>query len=231
MKTFARQIRQALGVAEMDGDREQERRQKVEARLAEPLAPAMASSDCPAGDDLVRRFADMLEEQAASVTFVPAGKSVVAQIGGFLKRHDLPLQVRCGSDALFEKSGLLQQDEIAVQCGTPRAGDLVSLTHAFAGAAETGTLFVASGPDNPVTLSFLPETNLVLVRKQDIVWSYEEAWQRLPGVGAHGPRAVDMPRTVNMISGPSRTADIEQTLIMGAHGPRRLHVLVISGVF
>ena len=74
------------------------------------------------------------------------------------------------------------------------------------------------------TVNFLPEIHMVLIRTSDIVGSYEEAWDRLRGV--YGERS--LPRSVNLISGPSRTADIEQTIVMGAHGPRRLLVLILG---
>ena len=100
----------------------------------------------------------------------------------------------------------------------------MGLSHAIAGAAETGTLFLISGPDNPSTLNFLPETHAVVVLAGDIVGSYEEGWTKLRALSGNGT----MPRTVNLVSGPSRTADIEQTIVMGAHGPRNL-IVVIAG--
>ena len=84
---------------------------------------------------------------------------------------------------------------------------------------------LTSGPDNPTTLNFLPDTHIVVVDAKDIAGDYEAVWQRLRerfGAGL-------MPRTVNLITGPSRSADIAQILILGAHGPRRLHVLIVGG--
>ena len=53
---------------------------------------------------------------------------------------------------------------------------------------------------------------------------YEDAWDRLRAAEGEGR----LPRTVNFITGPSRTGDIEQTIQMGAHGPRRLHVILVE---
>ena len=94
-------------------------------------------------------------------------------------------------------------------------------SHAFAGVAESGTLVLTSGADNPTTLNFLPDTHIIVVAAADIVGDYETLWQKLRERGT-------LPRTVNWITGPSRSADIEQTLILGAHGPRRLHVMVVG---
>ena len=98
------------------------------------------------------------------------------------------------------------------------------VSRAFGAVAETGTLVLTSGADNPTTLNFLPEAHMVLINASDVLGSYEEAWDRLRTVYGEAT----LPRTVNMISGPWRTADIEQTLVRGAHGPRRLHVMVVG---
>jgi L-lactate dehydrogenase complex protein LldG len=102
--------------------------------------------------------------------------------------------------------------------------DLVALSHAFAGVAETGTLVLLSGPENPTTLNFLPDTHIVMVKAEDVAGDYESVWRRLRAIYSHH----HMPRTVNLVTGPSRSADIEQTLILGAHGPRALHILVVG---
>jgi L-lactate dehydrogenase complex protein LldG len=109
--------------------------------------------------------------------------------------------------------------------GQAQPNDEVGLSHAIAAVAETGTLVLASGPDNPVTLNFLPETHIVVVEDKNIVGPYEDAWVKVRA--RFGDRL--MPRTVNMISGPSRTADIGGKLVLGAHGPRRLCVIIAKG--
>ena len=98
------------------------------------------------------------------------------------------------------------------------------MSRAVVAAAETGTLFLVSGTDNPTTLNFLPEAHTILIAASEIVGSYEEAWDRLRAIYGQGT----LPRTVNLISGPSRTADIEQTIVRGAHGPSRLLVLILG---
>jgi L-lactate dehydrogenase complex protein LldG len=108
--------------------------------------------------------------------------------------------------------------------GAAEAEDVASLSRAVAAAAETGTLFLVSGPDNPTTLAFLPELHTILIRAEDILGSYEDAFDRLRALYGGGA----LPRSVNMISGPSRTADIEQTIVRGAHGPKRLHVVLLG---
>jgi len=98
------------------------------------------------------------------------------------------------------------------------------VSHASAAVAETGTLVLTSGPDNPTTLNFLPDVHIVVVDAADIASDFETVMARLRERYGTGT----MPRTVNMITGPSRSADIEQTLLLGAHGPRKLHVIVVG---
>ena len=93
---------------------------------------------------------------------------------------------------------------------------------AFAGIAETGTLALVSGPANPTTLNFLPDNHIVVLRKEDILSDYESVFARLRTAYGKG----GAPRTLNFVTGPSRSADIEQTLLLGAHGPRRLHIVI-----
>ncbi|MGH7055097.1 MAG: LutC/YkgG family protein, partial [Stellaceae bacterium] len=110
-----------------------------------------------------------------------------------------------------------------IRRGRAEASDPASLTPAFAAIAETGTLMLISGAETPTTLNFLPDTHIVILHERQIVAAYEDAWDRLRArAGAR------LPRTVNFITGPSRTADIEQHLELGAHGPRRLHIVMVA---
>ena len=100
--------------------------------------------------------------------------------------------------------------------------DLVGITGAFCAIAETGSLMLLSGPDTPAAVSLLPETHIAILDVSRIVPGMEEAWTLLKSQQSAVPRAV------NFISGPSRTADIEQTIIIGAHGPYRVHVILVG---
>ena len=82
-----------------------------------------------------------------------------------------------------------------------------------------------AGPEGPTTLNFLPENHVVVLKKSELVGAYEDAWDRLRD--AVGPDGL-LSRVVNMITGPSRTGDIEQTIELGAHGPLRLHILLVD---
>ncbi len=125
--------------------------------------------------------------------------------------------------------GWERQPLLAIRRGKAEPSDEVGVTVAFSAIAETGTLMLLSGPETPTTLNLLPETHIVVLRESQIVGAYEEAWARLRLARGGEGGAVAMPRTVNFITGPSRSADIEQQLQMGAHGPRRLHIVLVEG--
>jgi L-lactate dehydrogenase complex protein LldG len=112
---------------------------------------------------------------------------------------------------------------LRVSAGVPTGAEAVGLAAAACAIAETGTLMLTSGSGRPASLNFLPETFLAVLPVNRIAPALEDAWDRLrrlvPGT---------LPRTVNFINGPSRTGDIEQKLQMGAHGPRRVHILMIE---
>jgi L-lactate dehydrogenase complex protein LldG len=215
-------IRRSLGVS----GREAPRRKTVNDRIAgHPSGVVPARAALP-GPERVALFMSMVKAAAGSVERLAAPDDVPAAIATFLRAHNLPPMLRRGDDQRlaglpWERAGTLE-----VTTGRSDGHQLASVSHAFAGVAETGTLVLTSGKDNPTTLNFLPDNHIVVIAASDIAGDYETVWQRLRE--AHGPGI--LPRTVNMITGPSRSADIEQTLILGAHGPRRLHVIVVGEV-
>lgn len=108
-------------------------------------------------------------------------------------------------------------------CRPASGADLVGVTGAYCAIAETGSLMMVSGPTTHGSVSLLPETHIAVLESKRIVGVMEDAWALLRV--EHG----SPPRAVNFISGPSRTADIEQTVTLGAHGPYRVHVILITG--
>jgi L-lactate dehydrogenase complex protein LldG len=210
-------VRTKLGVR---GD-EPGRRGVVHSRLRTHPANLIPERAQRPRAELARLLQAMLEKSGAKTIRVRTLKGIAEAVATALRDNNLPSQVRVGDDAIFE-SLRAEPGVIEVLSGPAVATDTVALSHAFAGAAETGTLFLSSGPDNPSTLNFLPENHFIVVLVGDIAGSYEECWSKLRSACGEGR----MPRTVNLISGPSRTADIEQTIVMGAHGPKNLVVFI-----
>ncbi len=213
-------IRKSLGVTSKDEARAGTVRERLESHPAN-LVPARALKP---RDEQVALLAEMLEGQGTTVTRAKDAAELPGIVADYLRENNLPAQVRTGADTLLAGLPWETAPSLERRDGPADAQDAVSMTRAVTGAAETGTLFLTSGPENPTTLNFLPETHIAVIRAEDVRGSYEEAWDRLRE--RYGART--LPRAVNMISGPSRTADIEQTIIMGAHGPRRLHVIIVG---
>ena len=112
--------------------------------------------------------------------------------------------------------------------GRAEANDVVSVQHGFAAVAETGTLMLPSAPERPTTLNLLADTAVVVLRASRVVGAYEEAWDLLRAENQDARSGGFMPRNIMWVTGPSRSADIEQTLELGAHGPRRLHIVLVE---
>jgi len=214
-----RQVRSELRVR---GD-EPGRRGLVQSRLRNPQPNLIPERAKRPRAELIKLFQTMLEMAGAKVARVRALKGLPEAIAAQLRDNGLPPRVRFGADPVFD--GLrAEPNGLEVLHGPAEPDDTAGLSHAIAGAAETGTLFLVSGPQNPSTLNFLPGTHLIVIAAASIAGSYEEAWAKLRSVYGSG----NLPRTVNLISGPSRTADIEQTIVMGAHGPRNLFVVIVG---
>jgi L-lactate dehydrogenase complex protein LldG len=199
------------------------RRMAVRERLAQ--APAGVVPARGQGDDAVRvaTFKFEAERAKASVAEVAQASDVPNEIARYLRDANLPATLRMGGDSRLVA---MPWGETALELshGPSEGHDLNGLSAAFAAVAESGTLALCSGADNPTTLNFLPDNHVVVVFARDVVADYEGVWRNLRARFGKG----EMPRTLNFITGPSRSADIEQTLLLGAHGPRRLHIVVVK---
>jgi L-lactate dehydrogenase complex protein LldG len=168
-------------------------------------------------------FKEQAESVQASVSVVARSAELPAEVARFLREHNLPANLRLGTDPRL--TGLdWATTALALSFGPSEGDDLNAVSHAFAGVAETGTLALVSGADNPTTLNFLADNHIVVLRADDLAPDYESVWARLRETYGKGL----MPRTVNLITGPSRSGDIEQQIILGAHGPRRLHIVIVE---
>ncbi len=216
---FAR-IRASLGVT----GEEPARREAVAERLAgapHGVIPPERNLDRAARVGLFIRKAEGVK---ATVSRVATPAQVPAAVAEYLRRNNLPAMVRHGEDARLTALPWRTTPQLTLNTGRAEPEDLNGLSYADAGVAESGSVMLSSGPDNPTTLNFLPENHIVVLAASDLVGDYETGWERLRARHA-GPL---LPRAVNFITGPSRSADIEQTIQLGAHGPRRLHIIVIE---
>ena len=99
----------------------------------------------------------------------------------------------------------------------PRLAESETSTAVY-GLAETGSVVLAASPDEPRGRSLLPEVHVTMLREDRILPGLDELFA---AVGA------DLPSALAIVSGPSRSADIEQRLTVGVHGPREVHVVLV----
>jgi L-lactate dehydrogenase complex protein LldG len=212
-------IRGSLNRGRLDATTEAQLRARVAAHQRN-LVPARATAlDHRQRVDL---FVAMAEEVQTTVTRVAALSVVPEAVARYLAAENLPAELVMAPDPSLDLIPWGSRPLLRIRRGRADPQDQVSLTPCHAAIAETGTLMLISGPHSPTTLNFLPETHIVVVRGDQIVATYEDGWDRLR---ASRPT---LPRVVNFITGPSRTADIEQHIELGAHGPRRLHIVLVE---
>ena len=180
----------------------------------ERLQPAIART---AGEAAVTRFVDQAQKVGTTVSRIASLSDLPAALAAELRNRNLPAAIRTGGDRTFSRDwGAIERTT-----GPGRIDEPATLTRAEYGVAETGSLVFASGSENPVTLNFLGETHFGVIAAADIKGGLEDLW------AAWRDRGLD-PRTVNLITGPSRSGDIGQVLQMGAHGPVAVHVFVVD---
>ncbi|MGH6983914.1 MAG: LutC/YkgG family protein [Stellaceae bacterium] len=199
-----------------------------EARLAthrRNLIPARARTLPPRGQ--VELFVKMAETVNATVTRVERADDVPAAIADYLSRLNLPARLVRAPDPALDALPWNERPLLETRRGIAEDADPVGVAACFAAIAETGTLMLHSGAAGPTRNNFLPDTHIVMVRASQMVAAYEDGWDRLRAARSRDG-VFAMPRTVNFITGPSRTADIEQKIELGAHGPRRLHIVLID---
>jgi L-lactate dehydrogenase complex protein LldG len=196
-------------------------RRAINQRLAHPqanLIPARADLNRPGR---VRLFIAQAEAVQTTVRRLDRYRDLPRAVIDYLRQNNLPPRLTMASDPQLSEADW-RSTMLEIHNGPAADPDLVGLTTAYAGIAETGTLMLASAPETPTTLAFLPETSLVVLPAERILRAYEDSlrlWRVARGA---------LPRSINFITGPSRSGDIEQTLQLGAHGPRRLCVLLVD---
>jgi L-lactate dehydrogenase complex protein LldG len=214
-------IRSALGRGPLAAEEVEAVRARLAAHRRNTL-PARAAALAPAARlDL---FVAMAEEAAATVARVASLAAVPEAVASYLAALNLPAEIRMAPDPSLDAIPWHDRPLLGIRRGRAEAEDAVGLTPCLAAIAETGTLMLVSGPATPTTLNFLPDTHIVVVRAGQVVATYEDGFDRLRG----GSDAGGLPRTINFVTGPSRTGDIEQRIELGAHGPRRLHIVVVE---
>jgi len=172
------------------------------------------------GTDLHRRFREQALRMSDTVHEVHAMSEVPDAVARYLDAIGVARRAVAWNtlrDIAWAVAGM------ELEFRRPVNEDLVGITGCFCAVAETGSLLLLSGPDTFASTSLLPETHIAIVPLSRIVGGMEDAFAL-----ARAERG-ELPRASCFISGPSRTGDIEQTIVLGAHGPYRVHVIVVEG--
>lgn len=213
-------VRNALKSDRPDSEREAE----VSARLenAKPgLIPARGQLPLP---ERIALFRDLAEKSSATLAQLDAASSVPQEVARYLRDQNLAPSLAMGSDPRLVAMEWDKVPTLEILRGATKGHDEVGISHAFGAIAETGTLVLLSGPENPTSINFLTDHHIVVVDRADLGGDMESIFARLRALYGKG----NMPRTINMIGGPSRSADVEQTIVLGAHGPRALHIIIVG---
>jgi len=212
-------IRQSLKRGPLDESQSAELTARVDAH-ARNLIPKRAASLDRRGR--IELFVRMAEEVQTSVVRVKSASEVPSAVADYLAEKNLPAKLVMTPDPRLDGIPWSDRPLLDIRRGRAEDGDLTGVTACFAAVAETGTLMLTSGPDSPTRNNFLPDHHLVVLRADQVVATYEDGFDKLREAAAVPPR------TINFITGPSRTGDIEQKIELGAHGPRCLHIVLID---
>jgi L-lactate dehydrogenase complex protein LldG len=225
--TVLGRVRQALGKTGAD---------PVAMADAQAYLDAHARGPAPAFDaDRILRFIRRAGDMESTVARVSHRDEIPAAVAAYLDALALaPALVAPLSSQLSSRNphrGVCwsefadldwAQAGLSVEARPTVGDDRLGITGVFCAIAETGTLVVLSSADTPTATTLLPDTHVAIVSANRIVDTMEDAFALIRKERGRVPRAI------NMISGPSRTGDIEQTIVLGAHGPFRVHILVVD---
>lgn len=182
-------------------------------RLVQAPKPEAYSAPKTEGD-LAEAFSKRLSMWHADVRMLGSMADVPAAIADVLRGKNMAQRVHIAPDSALA----LDLPGIEVSRDAPGQNDAAVTEVPFA-IAETGTLAYPAGKGRPASWHFRPVLEIAVLRAADVVPELEDVMRRLGGV---------LPSTLNLVSGPSRTGDIEQTMELGAHGPKSLAVLVVK---
>lgn len=189
---------------------------------ATPVSRLSSTTTDPAS--LTAAFVTRMTACGVIVEELPSPADIPEAVLRYVTAARLPLTLRHGSDAMIAALPWHKAPDLQRETGAATPETQAALSRALCGIAETGTLLLGSGAENPVTLAFLPDLHIVVLDSASIVETIDEGFCFAEAETG----AVRLPRTVNLISGASRTGDIGGRLVMGAHGPRQLVVLTVT---
>ncbi len=226
---FMKNLSKAVSQADPTGKRAASVEQLETVREISPYQPDVLDKDA-----CLERLREFLKAQNTELYDLANAELIPQKLSEVLATKNYGTEIMIGENPFIQSLNWQLAPELKlVSNNGQKVSDLnLAMTHAFAAAAETGTLFFTSGPENPTPLNYLPTCHIALLDAQTIHQTYEQAYQFGEEISVEKQGVSNEPlfpkRSLNLISGPSRTADIEQTLTLGAHGPLELVVLIYN---
>lgn len=189
----------------------------------QPLVPAVAQTT---GAACLAQFKEKATALACTVAELDRIQDVPQEVTRYLNERALPADIWCSTEPAITSLPWAAQTILTLHADIARnkLDGGTSVTGCLAAVAETGALAVASGADFATRLGYLPDTHIVVCRQDQLVGGFEDVWAH---IRQYTTSSAVPPRAINFIGGPSRTGDIEATLVMGAHGPRAVHVILV----
>jgi L-lactate dehydrogenase complex protein LldG len=199
------------------------RRGNVHVRIADHPANTIPGRGQVPAKERVQLFETMLSQVHGTVAGINSSADIPRAIYDYLKTNNLGTEICLSPDIADLELDWLLVPGLKVGQWQARQSIEVGITGCYGAVAETGSLVVCSSAIHAITMNFLAETNIVILRVCDIVGVYEEIWTRM-----RQETSSRMPRDLTLISSPSCTGDIEMILEYGAHGPKNLHVIILE---
>ena len=169
------------------------------------------------GTGRMAQFINRLEAHSCTWERIAVLDEVPIRVMNWLAERQLPARIAVAAPL----AGLAWPDDLARHSDKAGIDEVSAVSKAFAAIAESGSLAMYSGPDSPITHNYAPEFHIIVIEATELRDNQEDVWEMVRATGA-------MPRALNLIAGPSRTGDVEQTIQLGAHGPRQVHVLIVE---
>lgn len=176
-------------------------------------------------EDVTVAFMARVLKNQGTLALAQDRSQAVKAIGQYLYEHHRSHRLVAGNDPHLAAMPW-RDGGVLPRFGELEPGEPVALSYARWGVAETGGIVTLTGKGNPARNNLLPEQHIVMLQADNILPDLEQLWEVLGPEMNHNGR----PRGINCIAGPSSTADVEATLVYGAHGPRAWHVILLGDV-
>ena len=192
----------------------------LEARLKGSMPSLIPKRGIIQQDKLLEKFESSARGVASSVSIIDDLAEIPKEVKYYLTQNNIASKIVVLPNKELDSIDWNKYPTLEVTKKFPDEKDETVFVSSYVAIAETGTIVQLSSSENPITSHFLPDNSIVLVKASRIVAAAEDAFKVMR------KEINSIPRTITLISGPSRTGDIALNIELGAHGPRKVHLLI-----